>query len=119
MKRKIERYTHPLITEVDTSETGSGYFCEEIAEMLGVLNKTNDNPNKKLIKKIAEFLDLNPSGYRESEVYNSSNGGIGYHLHQKPKYSVEQIELIKRVIQACDVSPKGYCKFEGVTFRKR
>ncbi|PLT33634.1 hypothetical protein [Bacillus sp. V5-8f] len=88
--------------------------------MCGVLNKTNDNPNKKLIKKIANEFGLKPSGYIYSDIYNRSNGSqYGYHPKEKPMFDGEELEFIRKFVKACDVSDsKGYYYFIDVAFRK-
>jgi hypothetical protein len=119
-KKTTDRYFYPLETEIETTETGEGATYEEIAKYCGVLNKTNNNYNKKLIKKIAETYKLIPSGYIETEVYNRSNSSpYGYHTNQKPKYNEKDIQLIKKVISDTNVpDPKGLYTFKKVAFRK-
>jgi hypothetical protein len=118
MKKKwLKRYGEDLLTEFGFNEEGDGLFCEEIALKLGVLNHTNDNPNGRLIKQIAEFLKLKPSGVKTTEVYNQTKNTdtVGYHFNQKPKYSKEDVEKIKFFIQ--ELNDDGQYIFRGIKFR--
>lgn len=119
-KKTIDRYFCSIETEIDTEEIGEGYFCSEIAEMCGVFNKTNNNPNKKLIKEIADFYQLKPSGFKYSNIYNTSNNSpYGYHSHETPMYDGQELDFIRNVIKDCDISDsKGYYHFRETVFRK-
>jgi hypothetical protein len=91
-----------LIQDTNRIDVGEGLFLEDIALRLGVLNLTNDNPNKSVVKLVVEgILKLKPSGHVRTEVWNqmSSGGGVGFHGHTKYKYSEKDLNLVKMEIK--------------------
>ncbi|KQX69262.1 hypothetical protein [Paenibacillus sp. Root444D2] len=119
-EKNYNRGTYDLTVNIDpTYETGSGYYTEDIADMLGVLNKTNSNPNKRLIDAIAKFYRLESSGGRHSTAYPNSNGGTGYSQHTKYKYDDEAVDFFRNKITLCCKGYKtiGIFNFCGVDFR--
>ena len=94
----LRRY--PLKQHIIIYNKGDGYICEDIALGMGVLNKTNKNPNKKLIKRVAEYAKIKKSGEIRTEVYNESNGSMnGFHENIKLKYSTDAIMKILEILE--------------------
>lgn len=121
MKKITKRYNGDLETAIDDGEEfGFGMYCDELAEKLGVVNKGNNNPKGQVIKSIAKFMKLEPTGGFRQIVENTLvNGGTtGGHINFKPRYSDEQASEIKRFIQK-RIAPdkKGVYVFEDKPFR--
>jgi hypothetical protein len=94
-KKIIKRGGYDLHRDTTTQEIGDGYFCEEIADKIGLLNSTNDNPNRLLVKYVAEKLFLKPSGSISGEIIHQSNGSMcGVHPFVKNKYNDKHIDMI-------------------------
>lgn len=91
--------TYPLTREKIQYNCGDGYICEDIALGLGLLNQSNDNPKKELIKYVAEYAKIKSSGELETQIWNESNGSMnGFHENIKNKYSIDSIKEILKII---------------------
>jgi hypothetical protein len=126
VSKRIPRIPYPLDVEYLISHRGkSGDTCKMIAERLGVLHKDSDKPKGRIIKLIAEELNLKPCGFIEKDIQRSSNGGYGYQPNEEPLFNLQQIQRIEQMLKACDVdingeiSKNGPFTFKGVVFRKR
>ncbi|MNV56997.1 hypothetical protein D3C71_1493070 [compost metagenome] len=70
--------------------------------MLGVMNKTNDNPNKRLIEAIVKFYSrrIKASGMKSTTSERESNGGYGVSSYDKLMYDDNAVEFIRGRIQS-------------------
>ncbi|MCU6792383.1 hypothetical protein OB236_09605 [Paenibacillus sp. WQ 127069] len=116
-EKKKDCYNGALFTSHEFYSKGSGLTFKEIAEKLGVKNLTNSNPNKNLIKRIAEFYKLPVSGTDTTMTINSTNRSdtSGVHLNEKKRYDNEATEKIKEVIDFIILD--GDLEFQGIKFR--
>lgn len=116
------RGTHDLKVTIHTPvEHGKGYYTEDIAEMLGVINTTNSNPNKRLIDAIVKFYSNRcmPSGGKSTMSERESNGGYGASFYTKSRFDDAVVEFIRgRIETKCrEYDHVGVFELCGVKFR--
>lgn len=104
----------------NTTKVGSGFSYEDIARHLNILNKTNDNPNKKLIKYIIENYVSNPVVTGEiaitADIY--SKGRVAGYNHRIPLFNGEVVEVVHQIISnKAELIGRNLYEIDGIEFR--
>lgn len=102
------------------NKTGEGFSYEDIARHLKLLNKTNNNPNKKLVKYIVEEYLINPIITGEiavtADIY--SKGKVAGYNHKIPLFSGEVVEQVYKVVaQKSELIGRNLYDLDGIEFR--
>lgn len=117
-KEIIERENYNLEQTCEVYQYGEGILPEDIAKAAGIYNKTNNNPNKRLINEVAKDLGLEPSGITMTEWTNTSNGGMGAHISEKYQYDPSDIKKIHDYIRENSVLvKKSEYRYGDITYR--
>jgi len=97
---------------------GSGMSPKNIAHEMGIVYKTSDNPNGKLVKDVLRELEYPSSGKVSGFKGGYNNGGKGYHFYEINLYDNEVKPIIVNFLEENSIQVgKNLYKFKDQFFR--